>query len=505
MLTSLVRPEMVYPNKKYESYCLKVSESEPVAQYEPVSSYQMDGLQPRIDLKPDAKVPTYPEDEVDADPRFNEYPPEEEFVEGPDWTPGQIPPIIHSPEYTGSSSDTSMDTQAVRAMQAVSVSAEAEPLDGAATSTSAGGDTRKVELDPLPGLSQQFTRQMEWEIQKQIEEQSRKIVEEVLQRSANRIIPRTPSESSQASLSQCFQKALATPLTKPAPPPEPPKEQAMDTPAEYSLADPFARINPPPPDILTGGHSDQPSRGRTTQRSEQPRSDYPPDKKKRRSNSHPRGEADPKRGQSSVAEPSWDTLNIGAWQSNKARSQPAGELEAPGPTPKLKSIVKKVRMDLPEPGYLESLGPAARSRYDDSSKDDQSRRDRSRHRADASVCPKDVRRKSRSGAADKGSSHSEGGSGKHDRRSGQGTDQKSSTHKEDSLGAKLLAHKEREKWYKKIVDNPVLYLEERQHQILPEEHEPEIDSLRFFGSRAERATIQILALIDWAAEYVEIS
>ena len=95
-----------------------------------------------------------------------------------------------------------MDTQAVCAMQAVSVSAEAEPPDGAAASTSAGGDTCKVELDPLLGLSQQFTRQMEWEIQKQIEEQSHKIVEEVLQRSANRIIPQTPSESSQASFPQ---------------------------------------------------------------------------------------------------------------------------------------------------------------------------------------------------------------------------------------------------------------------------------------------------------------
>ena len=37
------------------------------------------------------------------------------------------------------------------------------------------------------------------------------------------------------------------------------------------------------------------------------------------------------------------------------------------------------------------------------------------------------------------------------------------------MGAKLMAHKEREKKYKKIVDNPMLYLEERQHQILPEE------------------------------------
>ena len=119
MPTSLVHPEMVYPNKKYELYCLKVSESGPVAQYEPVSSYKMDGLQPRIDLRPDIEVPIYPEDEVDTDPRFNEYPPEEEFVEGQDWVPGRIPPKIHSLEYTSSSSDTSMDTQAARSMQAV--------------------------------------------------------------------------------------------------------------------------------------------------------------------------------------------------------------------------------------------------------------------------------------------------------------------------------------------------------------------------------------------------
>ena len=73
------------------------------------------------------------------------------------------------------------------------------------------------------------------------------------------------------------------------------------------------------------------------------------------------------------------------------------------------------------------------------------------------------------------------------------------------MGAKLMARKEREKKYKRIVDNPMLYLEERQHQILPEEHQPEIHSLRFFGPRADRAAIEVLALIDWAAEYVEIS
>ena len=80
MPTSLVHPEMVYPAKKYESYCLKVPETGPVAQYELISNYQMDGLQPRIDLRPGTEIPIYPEDEVDADPRFNEYPPYEEVT-----------------------------------------------------------------------------------------------------------------------------------------------------------------------------------------------------------------------------------------------------------------------------------------------------------------------------------------------------------------------------------------------------------------------------------------
>ena len=177
MPTSLVHAEMVYPNKKYEAYCLKVLESRPVVQYEPVSDYKMDGLQPRIDLRLGTEVPIYPEDEVDANPRFNEYPLEEEFVEGPDWTPSQIPPKIRSPEYGGNSSDTSIDTQAARAIQAVSVTTDPEP-DGAVTSTSAGGDTRKVELTPLPGLSQQFAIQVEREIQKQIEEWSHKLVQD---------------------------------------------------------------------------------------------------------------------------------------------------------------------------------------------------------------------------------------------------------------------------------------------------------------------------------------
>ena len=147
---------------------------------------------------------------VDTDPQFNEYLPYDEFVEGPEWTPGRIPPKIRSPEYGGNASDTSIDTQAARTIQAVSVTAEPEP-GGAVASTSAGQDIRKVELTPIPGLTQQFAMQVEREIQKQIQERSRQIVQDLLQRSANRIMPPTPSEVARASLSQCFQKALATP------------------------------------------------------------------------------------------------------------------------------------------------------------------------------------------------------------------------------------------------------------------------------------------------------
>ena len=183
-------------------------------------------------------------------------------------------------------------------------------------------------------------------------------------------MPPTSSEAARASLSQCFQKALATPQTKSAPPPEQPEGQTKKGPAQYSLADPFAGINPPPPEVLRGGRSDQPARGRAAICLEQLRMDYLPEKKKRRSSSRPQGEAEPKHGRSSGAEPSWDTSHIGGRQSDKAHSQPTSEPEAPEPTPKLKLVVKTVRLNLPKPEDLESMGLAARSRYDDSAKDD---------------------------------------------------------------------------------------------------------------------------------------
>ena len=207
MPTSLVHPEMVYPGKRYKAYCLKTAEPGTEMQYEPVSDFRMDGLQPRIDLRPGTNIPKYREDEVDVDPRFNEYPPHEEFVEGADWTPGKIPPKIRSPEYGSNSSDGSSNTQASRIIRAVSLKTASRPPDQEATSTSAGGDTRKVELKPFQGLTREAASHLEREIQRQVEEQSLRIVQDVLQRSANRILPPTSSEAARASLSACFQRA----------------------------------------------------------------------------------------------------------------------------------------------------------------------------------------------------------------------------------------------------------------------------------------------------------
>ena len=58
---------------------------------------------------------------------------QEEFVEGPDWVPSQIPPKIHSLEYGEGSSDASFDTQVARAIQAVLVTTAPEPDEVAAS------------------------------------------------------------------------------------------------------------------------------------------------------------------------------------------------------------------------------------------------------------------------------------------------------------------------------------------------------------------------------------
>ena len=216
-------------------------------------------------------------------------------MEGVDWTSGHIPPKIRSPEYGGNVSDTSSNTQASRIIRAVSLTTAPEQPDQEVTSTSAGGDTRKVELKPLPGLTREAATHLEWEIQRQVEEQSLRIVQDVLQRSANRILPPTSLEAARASLTACFQKAWtgsrSTPSTvkpvRPEPPLEHPEGQEYEE-VQYSLADPFAGINPVPQ------RSDQPQRGRTTSCADPPRTDYPLEEKKRRSSSRPRGVAEPK-------------------------------------------------------------------------------------------------------------------------------------------------------------------------------------------------------------------
>ena len=300
-------------------------------------------------------------------------------------------------------------------------------LGAAVTSTSARQETHRVELTPLPGLTQQFAIQAEWEIQKQIQEHSRQLVQDVLQRSAKRIMPPTPLEAAWASLSQCFQKGLAKPQTEPAQPMEQPRGQTKGESAQYSLADPFVAINPPPPEVLKESYSDHPAQGRAATHLE-----WPPEEKKRRSSSCPQGEAEPKHSQSSGAEPSWDVSKVGGRQSDKAHSQPASEREALAPLPKLKSLVKLVCLNLPKPKDLESLGPAAWSRYDDSAKDDWPWRDSPRHCADAHNKP-------RSSTVVKSSGHSDRGSGRHDWRSSQSPNPRSSKQKEESMGTKLMA------------------------------------------------------------------
>ena len=186
------------------------------------------------------------------------------------------------------------------------------------------------------------------------------------------------------------------------------EKQSAEEPAQYSLADPFTRINPPPPEVLKESCPvSQSSCGRTATRSEPPKGKLPLDEKKRRSNNHPRGETEPKRGLSSGAEPSWNLSHIGGRHSDKASFQSAGEQEAPESTPKLKSVVKKVHLDKTKPANFEDLGPAARSRYDTTGWD-RTRWDKSQPHTKSPGHSKDDHShgKPRSGHSNKGLSHS---------------------------------------------------------------------------------------------------
>ena len=197
--------------------------------------------------------------------------------------------------------------------------------------------------------------------------------------------------------------ALATPDPMSAPSPR--SKEGMGEPTQYSLADPFAGINPPPPEILKEScPMSQSSLGRMATRSEPPRANHSPDEKKRRSSSHPKGEADPKPGCSSGAEPAWNLSHIGGQHSNKAPSELAKQPEAREATTKLKSVVKKVRLDKTQPVNLEDLGPAARSRYDTTGQD-RVCRDKSRPHTKSSNLSRDhCNSKPQPGHSDKGSS-----------------------------------------------------------------------------------------------------
>ena len=168
--------------------------------------------------------------------------------------------------------------------------------------------------------------------------------------------------------------------------------------------------------------------------------------------------------------------------------------------------MKKVRLDKAQPANLKDLGPAARSRYDTTGRD-RARRDKSQPCTESSSCSKDDHRYSKpcSGHSNRGSSHSDQRSGRHDRNSGQSPNPKSARQKDKSLAAKLMARKEHNKRYKKVVENLMLYLEERYHQINPAEHQLEVHSMRFFGAGAKSTVIEVLTLIDWATKFLELS
>ena len=158
---SLANPEIIYPGKMYEAYRLKKPAGGHPLELEPTSTFTMDGLQPRIDVRPEVRIPEPPRDQVDEDPRSSAYP---EFIEGDDWTPGHIPPQVRSPEYRADTTrDLSSDTKAALTMQAVT-------LDAGPASETATRDVRRVELEPLPGIEQ--GADLEKEIQCRIQQES---------------------------------------------------------------------------------------------------------------------------------------------------------------------------------------------------------------------------------------------------------------------------------------------------------------------------------------------
>ena len=159
-------------------------------------------------------------------------------------------------------------------------------------------------------MSQQFALQMEQEIQKQIQEQR--------------------SEAGPGSLAPVRQLGDAATIigSRPSLPlPVFPDGPSCPLPNVNTTAGiegtvsrgtcpvltcrPVHRNHLSPPEVLESCPVSQSGHGRAATRLEPLKAHYPPDEKKRRSNSCPRGEAEPKRGRSSGAEPSWNLSQIG--------------------------------------------------------------------------------------------------------------------------------------------------------------------------------------------------
>ena len=101
-------------------------------------------------------------------------------------------------------------------------------------------------LLPFWVLTQQFAIQVEREIQKQIQKLSCQIVQGRIAEVCQPDNAPTPSEAAWASLSQCFQKVLATPRTEPVPPLEQPGGQTKGKSPQVFTGRPICWNQPAP-------------------------------------------------------------------------------------------------------------------------------------------------------------------------------------------------------------------------------------------------------------------
>ena len=202
-------------------------------------------------------------------------------------------------------------------------------------------------------------------------------------------------------------------------------------------------------------------------------------------------------------------------QPEGRRSRPATEPDSPEHVTKLKSAVVTTKDKAPDRTSYERMGPAARSRYEDpgSSRDsdregrkvrdnkDRRTREKSRQRSDSDR-HRESRSQTGSSRREESRSHSRYQESRpKDRNSGRTQSRPTEKRGFD----KSATQKEYEERYDKIVTHPRKYLEERYPQINPEFYRAEVHAMRYFGPTAEEATIQVLTLIDWAAEYMKLS